>query len=228
MRGAWIAAARVRRHVVQDRVEQRGEVAADDVRLGRRPAVQPRRVDHREVELGLGRVQLVEQVEGRVDDVVDPRPGPVDLVDDDDRLQPQRQRLLRHEPRLRHRPLERVDQQADRVDHLEHALDLAAEVGVARRVNDVDARPLPGDRGELGQDGDAALALEVVRIHRAVGDHLARPELPRLAQEAVDQRRLAVIDVGDDGDVADVTSWHPADVLSLVHSLRSIDETCLT
>ena len=31
-----------------------------------------------------------------------------------------------------------------------------------------------------------------------------RAELPRLAQEAVDQRGLAVVDVGDDGDVADV------------------------
>ena len=87
---------------------------------------------------------------------------------------------------------------------LQHALDLAAEVGVAGRVDDVDARPLPGDGGVLGEDGDAALALEVVRVHRAVGDHLAAAELPRLAQEAVDQRGLAVVDVGDDGDVADV------------------------
>src|SRR4029077_12530095 len=92
----------------------------------------------------------------------------------------------------------------DGIDHLEDALDLAAEVGVAGRIDDVDARPLPGDRRELRQDGDAALALEVVRVHRAVRDHLARAELARLAQEAVDQRRLAVIDVGDDGDVADV------------------------
>ena len=46
--------------------------------------------------------------------------------------------FMRDEPRLRHRPLDRVDQQQHAVDHAEHALDLAAEVGVARRVDDVD------------------------------------------------------------------------------------------
>ena len=170
-----------------------------------RPALAARGVDDREVELRVGRAERAEQIEGRVHRAFRIAAGAVDLVDHQDRPQPERQRLAGHEPRLRHRPFEGVDQQADRVDHLEDALDLAAEVGVAGRVDDVDARPLPGDRGELGQDGDAALALEIVRVHRAVGDHLARAELPRLAQEPVDQRRLAMIDVGDDGDVTDVS-----------------------
>ena len=135
--------------------------------------------------------------------------GAIDLVDDEDRAQAQRERLPGDEARLRHRPLEGVDQQADAVDHPQHALDLAAEVGVARRVDDVDARPLPRDGGELGEDGDAALALEIVRVHRAVGDDLAGAELSRLPQEAVDERRLAVIDVRDDRDVADVLTNRP-------------------
>jgi hypothetical protein len=46
-------------------------------------------------------------------------------------LQAQRQRLLGHEAGLRHRAFDRVDQQHHAVDHAEHALDLAAEVGVA-------------------------------------------------------------------------------------------------
>ena len=119
---------------------------------------------------------------------------------------PKRQRLAGDEAGLRHRPFEGVDQQQHRVDHLEHALDLAAEVGVAGRVHDVDADPFPGDGGELGQDGDAALALEVVRVHGAVGDDLAGPEGAGLAQEPVDQRGLAVVDVRDDGDVADLAT----------------------
>ena len=63
---------------------------------------------------------------------------------------------------------------------------------------------LPEDRGDLGQDGDAALALEVVGIHRALGDALVVAERARLLQQPVDQRGLAVIDVGDDGDVAQI------------------------
>ena len=138
----------------------------------------------------------------------------IDLVDHQDRAQAQRQRLAGDEAGLRHRAFEGVDQQQHRVDHLEHALDLAAEVGVAGRVDDVDARALPGDRGELRQDGDAALALEIVRVHRAVGDDLAGAELTGLAQEAVDQRGLAVVDVGDDGDVSDIGPRHGARCLT--------------
>jgi hypothetical protein len=89
-------------------------------------------------------------------------------------------------------------------DHGQDALHLAAEIGVARRVDDVDARVLPDDRRRLGKDGDASFLLEVVRIHHALGDALVFTERPGLRQQLVDERRLAVVDVGDDGDVAQV------------------------
>ena len=101
-------------------------------------------------------------------------------------------------------PFGGVDQHDRAVDHVEDALDLAAEIGVAGGVDDVDAAAVPDERGDLGEDGDAALALEVVGIHRALGDPLVVAEGARLAQQHVDQRGLAVIDVGDDGDVAEV------------------------
>jgi hypothetical protein len=63
---------------------------------------------------------------------------------------------------------------------------------------------LPHDRGRLGEDRDAALALQVVRVHRAFGDALVLAERAGLLQQAVDQRGLAVVDVGDDRDVAQV------------------------
>jgi len=47
-----------------------------------------------------------------------------------------------------------------------------------------------------------ALALEVVRVHDALLDVLVRGKGARLLQQFVDQRGLAVVDVGDDGDVA--------------------------
>ena len=62
---------------------------------------------------------------------------------------------------------------------------------------------LPVDGGGLGEDGDAALALEVVAVHGAFGDVLVGAEGAGLLQQVVDQRRLAVIDVRDDRDVAD-------------------------
>ena len=160
------------------------------------------RVDDREVELVLGRVEIDEQVVDLVQHFLDARVGPVDLVDDDDRRQPPLERLAQHEPRLRQRPFRRVDEQHDRVDHRQRPLDLAAEIGVARGVDDVDQGVAVVDGGVLGQDRDAALALEVGVVHGALGDALVAAERAALAQQAVHEGGLAVVDVGDDGDIA--------------------------
>ena len=72
----------------------------------------------------------------------------------------------------------------------------------------------------LGQDGDAALALQVVGVEDALAlCSFALAELAALAQHLVDQRGLAVVDVGDDGDVANVVTHlvHDYIVLGRVH-----------
>ena len=90
------------------------------------------------------------------------------------------------------------------VDHGQAPLDLAAEVGVAGGVDDVDLDAAVAHRGVLGQDGDALLPLEVAGVHDPVDHLLVGAERAGLAQHGVDQRRLAVVDVGHDGDVAEV------------------------
>ena len=117
---------------------------------------------------------------------------------------PKPERPHEHVARLRHGALVGVHQQQHRVHHAEHPLDLAAEVGVAGGVDDVDEVVLPLHRAVLGADGDAALALEVVAVHHALVDVRVLAEHVRGAEDAVDQRRLAVVDVGDDGEVADL------------------------
>jgi hypothetical protein len=191
-----------RRHMLDDGFEQWRHVALAHVRREPGVAVQRRGVHHREVELLVGGAELVEQVEGLVQHPVGARAGAVDLVDDDDGLQALREGLARDEARLRHRPVHRVHQQQHRVHHGQHALNLAAEVGMTRGIHDVDAVIVPADRGVLGEDGDAALALEIVRVHDARAHLLVRGEGAGLLQELVHQRGLAVVDVGDDGDVA--------------------------
>jgi hypothetical protein len=161
-------------------------------------------VEDREVELLVGGVERREQVEHLVDNLGRPRVGTVDLVDHDDRLQPDLQRLGNHEFGLRQRAFGGIDQHQRAVDHVEDALDLAAEIGVARRVDDIDPGVVPLHGRGLGEDGDAALAFEVVRIKRAFGDPLVLAERAGLLQQAIDQGGLAVVDVSDDGDVAKV------------------------
>ena len=60
------------------------------------------------------------------------------------------------------------------------------------------------DGGVLREDRDALLALEVVGVHDPLDDFLVLAEDAGLPEHGVDERRLAVVDVGDDGDVADV------------------------
>ena len=119
-------------------------------------------------------------------------------------LQAHLERLRHHEFGLRQRPLGGVDQHQGAVHHIENALDLAAEIGVAGRVDDIDPGVVPDQRGRLGEDGDAALALEVVGIQRALGDALVLAKRARLLQQPVNQGGFAVVDVGDNGDVAEI------------------------
>ena len=126
----------------------------------------------------------------------------IDLVDDDDRRQPALEGLAQHVARLRQRPFRRVDEEHDAVDHRQDALDLAAEIRVSRRVDDVDQDVLVVDGGVLRENRDAPLPLELVAVHGPLGDPFVDPEDPGLPEHRVDERGLAVIDVRDDGDVA--------------------------
>ncbi len=190
------------RHLVEDGLEQRLHIAFAHIVGQTGVAVQARGVHHREVELIIVGAQLIEQVEGLVDDPLRTCARAVHLVDHNDGLQAQGQRLARHETRLRHRAFHGVHQQQHAVDHRQHALHLAAEVRVTRGVDDVDVRAVVLDRAVLGQDGDTALFFDVVRVHHALGDLLVLAERAGLAEELVDQRGLAVVNVGNDGDVA--------------------------
>ena len=146
--------------------------------------------------------QLEEQLQALVDDLGDPGVRAVGLVDHQHDGQAGGEGLAQHETGLRQRALGGVDEQQDAVHHGQPALDLAAEVGVAGRVDDVDGGAVPVDRRVLGEDRDALLALQVAGVEDAVDGLGALAEGAGRAQHGVDERGLAVVDVGDDGDVA--------------------------
>ena len=110
--------------------------------------------------------------------------------------------LLKNETGLRHRAFRRVNQQNNAVNHLEDTLDLAGEVGVARGVNDVDLDALVVNRSVLRKNGDAALTLDIARVHDALFDYLIFTERTCLLEHLIDQGSLAVVNVRNDGDVA--------------------------
>ena len=142
------------------------------------------------------------------DDLLDARVGTVRLVDDQNHRKRGGERLAQHEAGLRQRALGGVDEQDDTVDHGQSALDLTAEVGVAGGIDHVD----DGDGSVgvafvdgrvLGQNRDAFFFFEVARVHDAVDRFGAFLERSGLPEHGVDQRGLAMVDVCNDGYVAE-------------------------
>ena len=114
----------------------------------------------------------------------------------------------KHEAGLGLGALVGIDDEQGAVGHVEHAFHLATEVGMARRVDDVDLHALVGDGDVLGKDGDAALALLIVGVEDALFHLLVLAENVGGPQKTVYEGGLAVVDVGDDSDVADVLLLH--------------------
>jgi hypothetical protein len=152
--------------------------------------------------------QLVEQVKGQIDGLIRIGTVTVNLVDQHDRAQAKRQCFLGDETGLRHRTFGGIDQQHHAIDHTQHALDFTTEVRVTRRVNDVDMHAFVFDRSVLGKNRDATLFFQIVGVHDALNQLLVSSEGAGLAEQLVNQGGFTVVNVSDDGDVANRTSGH--------------------
>ena len=171
------------------------------------------RAEHRgEVELLFGGPEVEHQIEDLFLNEVGGAVLLVHLVDHHDGGEPEFERLAQDETRLGHGPFEGVDQEQHSVRHLEHALHLTAEVGVAGGVDEVDLDILVVGRHILGQDGDPALALEVVVVEDQVAGRLAGIDDVAVVDDLVHQGGLAVVDVGDDRDVAESAHGRGSDL----------------
>ena len=127
-------------------------------------------VDDGKIELIFGGVEIDEEVVDFVEDFFGTRVGAVDFVEDDDRGKLGGERFLQDVAGLRERAFAGVHEKDDAIDHAEGAFDFAAEIAVAGRVHDIDFGVVEKEGGIFGEDGDAALALEVVGVHDALDD----------------------------------------------------------
>jgi hypothetical protein len=73
---------------------------------------------------------------------------------------------------------------------------------VAWCVDEIDLDAAPLHCRSLRQDGDSAFAFLVVVVHDALDHRLMGGKGSRLAQQFIDQRGLAMVNVRDDRDVA--------------------------
>ena len=166
------------------------------------PPFQGRAVHNGEVELLIVGAKLEKEVERLLEGVVRIGVGPIDLIDDHDGPQTQAESPHEDISCLRHGAFVGVDQEQHGVDHGEHTLNFAGEIGMSGRVHDVDEVVAPFHRAVFGADGDPPLALEVVAVHDAFFNTLVISEYSRGSKDRVDERRFAVVDVRDDGHVS--------------------------
>lgn len=110
--------------------------------------------------------------------------------------------------RLRHTAFHRVDEQQYAVHHGQDTFHFAAEIGVSRRVNDIDLDTVVMHGGVFGEDRYPAFAFQSVAVHNAVRHRFAGAENPVLFEQLVDESGLAVVDVRYYGDVSYVLSFH--------------------
>src|SRR5215472_4654136 len=138
--------------------------------------------------------------------------GEVDLVDHRHDLEAAVEGQVEVGQGLRLHPLSRVHDEHRALTGSERARDLVGEVHVSGGVDEVErvlvpvARRVEETHG-VGLDGDAALLLQIHRVqhlaHRLLGVHGARE-----GEETIRQGGLAVVDVSDDGEIADTLGGH--------------------
>ncbi len=134
--------------------------------------------------------------------------GQVDLVDHRHHFQALFHGGVAVGHRLRFHALGRIDHQQRAFAGGQRAADFIGEVDVAGGVDEVQMVGLPvlgqiRQRHRLRLDRDATLALDRVGVEH-LRFHLAGLQATTELDDAVGQRGLAVVDMGDDGEVADV------------------------
>ena len=147
-------------------------------------------------------IQIDEQVVDLVQHFGNTGIRAVDLVDYNYGRQFGFERLHEHIAGLRQRSFAGVHQQHHAIHDFERPLYFAPEIAVAGRVHDIDLHTLIAHAGDLGENGDAALALQFIGVHHALHVRFVFAEDTALIEHGIHQRGLAVVYVGDDGDIA--------------------------
>ncbi len=113
---------------------------------------------------------------------------------------------------LRLHALRRIHDEQRAFARAQAARDFVGEIHVAGRVNQVQLIGLAvarrvTHRNRMGLDGDAAFALQIHRIEQ-LRLHVARGDGARAMEEPIRQRRLAVVNVGNDAEISYVCRVH--------------------
>ncbi len=191
-----------RRDVLNNSVQQRQDIVCGFAPVRTHPTLLGRAEKCREIELIFCGIKIEHQVENHLLHLFGATIGLIHFVYDDNGLKSYLKRFLKNETRLGHRPFESIDQQKAAIGHIEHALHFAAEIGVSRSVYNVDFCPFVIDGDVFGEYCYAALALKVIAVEYQFAGILIISKKMSGHQHFVHKGGLAMVHVGDDGDIA--------------------------
>jgi hypothetical protein len=170
-----------RRNGLYDGLKQGLKIGAGYVEVGGCRAKFAVGVEHGKIKLRLFGIKVDKEVIDLIENFLGASIGAIDLVDDDDWLKVGFQSLRKDVARLGKRAFAGIHQQHHAIDHFQGALYLSAEIAVAGSVHDVDFEVVVKHRGVFGENGDAALAFEIIGIHDAVDQLLVGAKYAALA-----------------------------------------------
>src|SRR5579871_2465858 len=119
-------------------------------------------IENGEVQLIFRGFEVDEKIVNFIEHSSNPRIAAIDFIQHNDGKQFRVQRLLQNVTRLGQRTFTGVHKEEYAVDHFQRALDFSAEIAVTRRVHDINFSVLVKEGRIFGQDGDSALAFQIV------------------------------------------------------------------
>ncbi len=137
----------------------------------------------------------------------------VDLVDEDDRGNPQALQRAHQHAGLRLHALHSRHDEHCAVEHAEYPLHFGDEVRVAGRVEEVDRHVVDHERHDRGSNGDAALALQCQRVGLGASgvDAADLVENAGVEQQPLGQARLSGVNMRHDPEVQSLQASCPHD-----------------
>src|SRR5207237_265210 len=117
-------------------------------------------------------------------------------------------------------PFNRIDEQDTAISHVQNALNLTTEVGMSRSINNIDLNATIDDSSIFSENSNTPLTFLIVGIHDQFAHLLILAEDVALFEESIDQRGFAVIDVGNNSNIADIVALYK--FFSLCHSSESL------
>ena len=208
--------------IVQNGLKQRHHVVGLFVEVQGGKTALCGSVDEGAVELLIGSVEIHQKLQNLVHNLIRTGFRTVNLVDTDDNRQIQLQSLAQYETGLGHRSLESIHHKDNAVYHLQDTLYLAAEICMARGVDDVDFCVFIKYSRVFGKDRDSTLSFNGIGVHDTFSDFLICAENAALFQKLVYKGRFTVVYMGDDRNVTHIFSFHKKSFLSKnvqVHTL---------